>query len=94
MAFGRRTLRSGSPGGFFYLENEKTKAKVSGYGHGEHIRLRDEDGNVWFGAAEVRDDEIVYRFRDHSGRCMSGLANDAVLVLRDEHGNVWRGFVD
>ena len=39
------------PGGFFHLEDEKTKTRVFGYGHGDHIKLKDEYGNVWLGSA-------------------------------------------
>jgi hypothetical protein len=94
MVYRRRSTPSGSRGGFFHLENEKTKARVFGYGHGQHIRLRDEYGNVWSGCAEEKDDEIYYRFRDRSGRSLTGVSKSAVLVLRDDRGEIWRGFVD
>ena len=83
------------PGGFFHLEEEKTKTRVSGYGHGEHIRLKDEYGNVWRGSAERNiDNSIVYRFRDHRGRTLSGVSDGLTVTLRDERGNTWKGFVD
>lgn len=43
----RKNLRL--PGGFFHLEEEKSKTRVFGYGHGEHIKLKDEYGNIWRG---------------------------------------------
>ena len=94
MIYRRRSVQSGSRGGFFHLENERTKTRVFGFGHGENIRLKDENGNVWSGAAEERNDQIYYRFRDSCGRSMTGVSTSTVLVLRDERGNVWRGFVD
>ena len=42
------------PGGHFNLQEEKTKTRVSGYGHGDFIKLKDEYGNVWLGSAENR----------------------------------------
>ena len=72
-------------------ENEDAGVRI---GHGENIRLKDENGNVWSGAAEERNDQIYYRFRDSCGRSMTGVSTSTVLVLRDERGNVWRGFVD
>lgn len=83
------------PGGFFHLEEEKTKTRVAGYGHGDHIRLKDEYGNVWRGSA-VRngDNSITYRFRDPDGHSLTGVSRDAVVTLRDERGHIWKGFVD
>ena len=87
--------RRRTPGGFFHLEEEKTKTRVSGYGHGDHIRLKDEYGNIWRGSA-VRnmDNTVTYRFRDTRGRSLTGVSSDAVVTLRDERGNIWKGFVD
>jgi len=41
----RLKARERIPGGFFYLEEERTKTRVSGYGYGDHIKLKDEYGN-------------------------------------------------
>ncbi len=95
MAYTRQRRRSSQPGGFFHLEEEKTKTRVSGYGHGDHIRLRDEYGNIWRGTAERGDDNlVVYRFRDSEGRNLTGISDSVVITLRDEKGNTWKGFVD
>jgi hypothetical protein len=83
------------PGGFFHLEEEKSKTRVFGYGHGEHIKLKDEYGNVWRGSATRTADNLVeYRFRDGRGKSLSGISSDAVVTLRDEHGRTWKGVVD
>lgn len=83
------------PGGHFNLQEEKTKTRVSGYGHGDFIKLRDEYGNVWLGSAEtVADNSIVYRFRDGTGKTLTGISSGLVVTLRDEKGNTWRGAVD
>lgn len=83
------------PGGFFHLEEEKTKARISGYGHGDHIRLKDEYGNVWLGSAEVGADNCVfYRFRDGKGRMLTGVSENLMVTLRDEKGNTWKGIID
>jgi hypothetical protein len=83
------------PGGFFHLEEEKTKTRVFGYGHGDHIKLKDEYGNIWRGSA-VRnpDNSVAYRFRDSRGNSLSGVSEGDVVLLRDEKGKTWKGFVD
>jgi hypothetical protein len=82
-------------GGYFSLQEEKTKTRVSGYGHGDFIKLRDEYGNVWLGSAEtVADNSIVYRFRNGTGQTLTGISSGLVVTLRDEKGNTWRGAVD
>jgi hypothetical protein len=83
------------PGGFFSFEEERSKTRLHGFGYGDHIRLRDEYGNIWRGSAEKCDDESVrYTFRDASGRTISGVSDSFGIVLRDEHGKTWRGFMD
>lgn len=66
-----------------------------GYGEGEFVRLRDEQGNVWNGTAEAQEDNLVrYRLRDTSGRSITGISDSYGIVLRDEKGNNWRGFLE
>lgn len=93
--YNRRRKRQGSTGGFYRFESMKTKNVIYGSGFGDFIRLRDEFGNIWRGEAErMSDDSIRYRFRDSSGKVISGISDSFGVVLRDEKGNVWRGFVD
>jgi hypothetical protein len=95
MIYGKDSRRRQAPGGFFHLEDEKTKTRVSGYGEGDYIKLKDEYGNVWLGSAvRLPDDSVVYRFRDSRGRSLTGVAHGSVLTLRDGRGNTWKGFVD
>jgi hypothetical protein len=95
MIYSNQRKRRVLPGGFFHLEEEKTKTRVSGYGVGEHIKLKDEYGNHWFGSAMRQDDNsITYRFRDPRGKTLSGVGHGVVVTLRDERGNTWKGFVD
>jgi hypothetical protein len=83
------------PGGFFHLEDERTKTRVFGYGHGDNIKLKDEYGNVWRGSAERHhDNSVVYRFRDLNGNALSGVSSGGTVILRDEKGNTWKGFID
>ena len=95
MIYTRPRKRARAPGGFFHLEDEKTKTRVFGYGHGDYIKLTDEYGNVWRGSA-VRnlDNSIAYRFRDARGRTLSGVSDNVAVTLRDETGNTWKGFID
>ena len=95
MMYGQSRKRKRVPGGFFHLEEEKTRTRVTGYGHGDHIKLKDEYGNIWRGTA-VRnlDSSVTYRFTAAGGRSLSGVSSDATVTLRDEHGNIWKGFVD
>jgi hypothetical protein len=91
----KRRIHTSLPGGFFHLEEEKTRTRVSGYGHGDHIKLKDEYGNVWQGTAErIADNSVIYRFRDGKGRSLSGVSDNMAVTLRDEKGKTWKGFVD
>jgi hypothetical protein len=66
---------------------------LTGFGD-EYVRLRDESGHIWHGSAEVRDDETVfYRFRDDSGRVISGVYDGSGITLRDNRGKSWRGYI-
>ena len=94
MIFASRRLHRPLPGGHFHLEEEKTKTRVSGYGHGDHIRLKDEYGNVWIGTAVRNDDNSVqYRFRSGKNKSLTGIAEGEAVTLRDERGATWKGFV-
>ncbi len=87
--------RSALAGGFFHLEEEGTKTRVSGFGYDNHIKLKDEYGNVWLGTAERgNDNTVVYRFRDSKGRSLTGVSEHSVVTLRDEKGRTWKGFID
>jgi len=95
MIYGKQRKRSRMPGGFFHLEDEKTKTRVVGYGHGDHIRLKDEYGNVWRGSATRNpDNSVSYRFRDAKGKTLTGVSDNLVVTLRDEKGHTWKGFID
>ncbi|MGA3204836.1 MAG: hypothetical protein ABSF12_20275 [Bryobacteraceae bacterium] len=95
MIFGRHRRHSHIPGGFFHLEEEGTKTRVFGYGHGDSIKLKDEYGNVWQGSATRSDDNsVVYRFRDGKGRTLSGVSDNVTVTLRDGQGRTWKGFID
>lgn len=95
MIYAKPRKLSRIPGGFFHLEEEKSKTRVFGFGHGDHIKLKDEYGNVWRGSATRNpDNSVAYRFRDGHGRSLTGVSSDAVVTLRDEQGHTWKGFVD
>ena len=90
MIYGNNRKRMNLPGGYFHLEEERSKTRVAGYGHGDHIKLKDEYGNVWLGSAVRSDDNsIVYRFRDGNGRTLTGVSDNVVVTLRDEKGKTW-----
>ena len=94
MIYSKQRKRSHLPGGHFHLEEEKSRTRVSGYGHGDHIKLKDEYGNIWRGTAERSDDNsVTYRFRDGRGKTLTGVSDNAVVTLRDEKGNTWKGFI-
>jgi hypothetical protein len=91
----KKSKHSSLPGGHFHLENEKTKTRVHGYGFGDYIKLIDEYGNIWRGAAEKRgDDGIFYSFKASNGRTLTGVSSNFVVILRDDHGETWKGFID
>ena len=76
MIYSRQRKRSFLPGGYFHLEEERTKTRVSGYGHGDHIKLKDEYGNVWRGSATRNpDNSVAYRFRDEKGHTWKGVVD-------------------
>jgi hypothetical protein len=94
MIYRRRRTRTTTPGGFYHFESTG-QARIYGFGFGEYVRLRDENGNVWQGQAEPQGDNTVrYRFRDSNGKVISGISDRCGIVLRDENGNTWRGLVD
>jgi hypothetical protein len=93
--FKRRRTHSSLPGGFFNFEEEGTKARLYGSGYGDHLRLRDEFGNVWRGTAEkVSEESVRYTFRDANGRTITGVSDSFGVVLRDGRGKTWRGFIE
>jgi hypothetical protein len=93
--FKRRRVHSKIPGGFFSFEEESTTTRLYGFGHGDHLRLRDEFGNVWHGTADkTADDAVRYTFRDPNGRIITGVTDGSGIVLRDGRGKTWRGFID
>lgn len=95
MIYRKKSRNSSLPGGYFHLENEKSKTRVHGYGHGDHIKLKDEYGNIWRGTAEKRDDDgVYYHFRASDGRVLTGVSNSFVVTLRDAQGETWTGFID
>ena len=95
MIYSRQRKRRRTPGGFFHMEEERTKTRVYGHGQGEYIKLKDEYGNSWVGWAERNaDNSVVYRFRDSKGRTLTGVSDNVTVTLRDEKGRTWKGFVD
>jgi hypothetical protein len=94
LIYSKQQKRARLPGGFFHLEEEKSRTRAYGYGHGDHIKLKDEYGTEWRGSA-VRnpDNSVTYRFRTARGVYLSGVANDEIVVLRDDRGNSWKGIV-
>jgi hypothetical protein len=95
VTYHRNNLRHRIPGGFFHFEEAGTKARVCGFGHGDYIRLRDENGNTWRGSAEQGADQTVrYRFQSETGHTITGISDSWGLILRDQKGRTWRGFVE
>lgn len=95
MIYRRRRSYSSTPTGFYRFENANSRTGMFGYGDGDFVRLRDEYGNVWNGTADAQSDGMVrYRFRDSSGKFITGISDSFGIVLRDEKGNTWRGFVE
>jgi hypothetical protein len=93
--FQRKRVHSKIPGGFFNFEDESSSTRLYGFGYGEHLRLRDEFGNIWRGTAEKVSDECVrYTFRDANGNTISGVSDGLGIVLRDGRGKSWRGFIE
>jgi hypothetical protein len=93
--FKRRRVHSKMPGGFFNFEEEGTNTHLYGFGHGDHLRLRDEYGNIWRGTAEkVSEESVRYTFRDANGRTITGVSDSFGVVLRDGRGRTFRGFID
>lgn len=94
MMFSRKSRKNNQPGGYFHLQDERTKTRVSGHGQGDNIRLKDEYGNAWFGSAlRNQDGSIVYQFRDEHGKSLTGVSHGEVVTLRDERGGTWKGFI-
>jgi hypothetical protein len=76
----------------YRFENDQ-RSVLSGFGDGDFIRLRDDQGNEWQGSAQRNGDYIRLQFRDQRGRYATGFADTMGVTLKDDLGNVWRGFV-
>jgi hypothetical protein len=96
MIYAKQRKRTRLPGGFFHLQEESTKTRVAGYGHGDQIKLKDEYGNVWHGSATRNpDNSVAYRFHNGAGRTLSGVSdNNVTVTLRDDKGSTWKGVVE
>jgi len=95
--FQRKRVHTKVAGGFFHIQELKSRTNIYGYGHGDYVRLRDEFGNVWKGSAETLSDASTrYTFRDANGHTITGLSNadSSGIILRDARGKSWRGFLD
>ena len=91
----RKRKRSLIKSGQYRLESGQGGGVLSGFGDGDFIKLRDEHGNEWCGAAERQyDDSIRFRFRDAKGHYATGVGDNFGITLRDDQGRTWRGFVD
>lgn len=91
--FRRTTPRPREIGGYFVIENLKTKRKLTGHGQGEFVVLHDEDGSTWRGSATQDDRSIYLRLRSDRGGHLSGYGSDRAISLRDERGGSWRGYM-
>jgi hypothetical protein len=91
----KKRRRSGPKTGHYRFQGPGSRT-MFGYGDGDFIRLKDEQGKEWRGIAEVFDQDLVrFRFRDEDGNYASGVSDSSgSILLRDERGNSWRGFVD
>ena len=68
--FKRKRTHSKIPGGFFSFEEEGANTRLYGFGHGEHLRLRDEFGNIWRGTAEkVSEESVLSLIHIYRGGC-------------------------
>ncbi len=94
MMTNRRRNNFGSKPGYYRFQGAGNQV-LQGFGDGDFIRLRDEEGHEWQGVAEGFDTMVRFRFRDSKGNCLSGVSEGGNgIVLRDEKGNTWRGYVD
>ncbi len=92
MIFKRESKHRSAGPDFILLQEEHTKAVISGFATDGHIRLKDERENVWSGVVEQGEGDLVrYRLKDAAGRHMTGLGNASLRVFRDDYGNTWRG---
>lgn len=95
MIYKRKSKHSSAGPDFIQLQEEHTKALISGFATDGQIRLKDEHDNVWAGVVEQDQDDMVrYRLKDAAGRHMTGVGNASIRVFRDDYGNIWRGVVD
>jgi hypothetical protein len=93
--FQRKRVHSKIPGGFFSFEEESSHTRLYGFGHGDHLQLRDEFGNIWRGTAEkVSDEAVRYTFKDVNGNTITGVSDSFGIVLRDSRGKTFRGFIE
>jgi hypothetical protein len=92
MIYRRRKGGRQVPAGFYYIQSEGNA--MQGFGDGEFIRLRDENGVLWQGTVDSDDsDSFHYRFRDERGNSISGYADEFGVLLQDGRGRTWRGYI-
>lgn len=91
----RRTrIRGKVFSGFSRFAGAQSTRLSAGFEDGNYVRLKDEQGNVWRGTAEVLEDNSVhYRFRNVDGKVISGMSDGYGMLLRDERGKIWRGYI-
>lgn len=94
MIFRKNQVYAREPGGYIRFRSFDNLT-LSGFGYGDHIRLRDEYGNTWRGFVENTGGNMVhYVFRDQYGRTISGMSDSNGILLRDDAGRSWRGFIE
>jgi hypothetical protein len=92
MIHGRKSKHSlGAAPEYIHVQEERTKALISGFASDGRIRLTDDEDNVWSGVVEREDDMLRYRLKDGGGRHMTGYGHASVRVFRDDRGRTWRG---
>ncbi len=95
VTYRKKQVKSRIRGGYFHFEEVGAPGRVYGFGHGDYIRLRDEQGNTWSGSAELgADDSVRYRFQDSAGQAITGISDTWGLILRGPRGRTWRGFIE
>ncbi len=92
MLYQRKTRLKSYGQGSIHLEEESSKLRVSGYGNGDFVSLKDEFGTTWAGFSyRGEDNRTYYHVTNPDGKRMTGVANDSSISFRDDSGRLFKG---
>jgi hypothetical protein len=95
MIYQRKKRRSRVRAESIQIEQENTRARMSGFENDGYVQLKDEQGTIWAGLVEQGPGDLAYyRLRDATGRSLSGVGTPFIRIFRDDRNKTWKGVVE